>query len=86
AGRVQEAEALLAALEAETEQANAENAGTGAVNGDPGDTGAADGNTRLSEDYEAAQAVVSAAEGEVERLREELHLLERERDALAARA
>ncbi|TFC17114.1 chromosome segregation protein SMC [Cryobacterium sp. MDB2-10] len=86
AGRVQEAEALLATLEAETEQANAENAGTGAVNGDPGDTGAADGNTRLSEDYEAAQAVVSAAEGEVERLREELHLLERERDALAARA
>ncbi|MEC5149043.1 chromosome segregation protein SMC [Cryobacterium sp. GrIS_2_6] len=89
AGRVQEAEALLAALEAETEQANAENAGTGTVNSDPADTGVtgeAAGNTRLSEDFESAQSVVSAAEGEVERLREELHLLERERDALAARA
>ncbi|MCI4657281.1 chromosome segregation SMC family protein [Cryobacterium zhongshanensis] len=86
AGRVQEAQSLLEALEAETEQANAENAGTGTVGGDPADTGEADGNTRLSEDYASAQAVVSAAEGEVERLREELHLLERERDALAARA
>ncbi|MDY7544290.1 MULTISPECIES: chromosome segregation SMC family protein [unclassified Cryobacterium] len=85
AGRVQEAQALLAALEAETEQANAENAGTGAAPVDSADAGAFDGNTRLSEDYESAQAVVSAAEGEVERLREELHLLERERDALAAR-
>jgi chromosome segregation protein len=36
--------------------------------------------------YQAAQAEVSAAESEIERLREELHGHERERDALTARA
>ncbi|SEA88902.1 chromosome segregation protein SMC [Leifsonia sp. 21MFCrub1.1] len=39
----------------------------------------------LDEAYELAQATVFEAEGEIERLREELHTLERERDALAAR-
>ncbi|HEY9498692.1 MAG TPA: AAA family ATPase [Terrimesophilobacter sp.] len=41
--------------------------------------------TGLDAAYEAAQAEVAAAEGEIERLREELHGHERERDALAAR-
>jgi len=44
------------------------------------------GEGNLDEAYELAQADVFEAEGEIERLREELHLLERERDALAARA
>jgi len=35
--------------------------------------------------YEAAQAEVTRAESEIERIREELHVQERERDALAAR-
>ncbi|PPF20700.1 chromosome segregation protein SMC [Rathayibacter sp. AY1A7] len=39
----------------------------------------------LDEGYELAQSSVSAAEGGIERLREELHALEREREALAAR-
>ncbi|WP_158863672.1 chromosome segregation protein SMC [Leifsonia sp. AG29] len=39
----------------------------------------------LDEAYELAQAEVFDAETEIERLREELHTLERERDALAAR-
>jgi chromosome segregation protein len=46
-----------------------------------GDTGETD----LDGAYEAAQAEVTAAEAEIERLREELHTHERERDALAAR-
>ncbi len=41
--------------------------------------------TDLDEAYEFAQAQVFEAEGEIERLREELHTHERERDALAAR-
>ncbi len=44
---------------------------------------ASEGN--LDEAYELAQADVFEAEGGIERLREELHVLERERDALAAR-
>ncbi|MDQ1575678.1 MAG: chromosome segregation protein [Microbacteriaceae bacterium] len=43
------------------------------------------GESNLDEAYELAQGVVFEAEGEIERLREELHVLERERDALAAR-
>ncbi|MDQ1579511.1 MAG: chromosome segregation protein [Microbacteriaceae bacterium] len=43
------------------------------------------GESNLDEAYEFAQGVVFEAEGEIERLREELHVLERERDALAAR-
>lgn len=43
------------------------------------------GESTLDEAYELAQADVFEAEGEIERLREELHTLERERDALAAR-
>lgn len=39
----------------------------------------------LDEDYERAQVAVSEAEREIERLRDTLHALERERDALAAR-
>lgn len=41
--------------------------------------------TNLDEAYELAQAAVAEAEGEIERLREELHGNERERDALAAK-
>jgi chromosome segregation protein len=44
---------------------------------------ASEGN--LDEAYELAQADVFEADGEIERLREELHVLERERDAVAAR-
>ena len=43
------------------------------------------GESDLDEAYELAQAQVFEAEGEIDRLREELHTLERERDALAAR-
>ena len=43
------------------------------------------GETDLDTAYEIAQADVVAAEGEIERIREELHTRERERDALAAR-
>ncbi len=43
------------------------------------------GDTDLDAAYESAQAEVTAAEAEIERLREELHGHERERDALAAR-
>ncbi|WP_306893949.1 chromosome segregation protein SMC [Agromyces albus] len=43
------------------------------------------GETDLDEAYELAQAAVFEGEGEIERLREELHVRERERDALAAR-
>ncbi len=43
------------------------------------------GETNLDEAYEVAQAEVIAAESEIERLREELHKHERERDALAGR-
>ena len=43
------------------------------------------GETNLDADYETAQAEVIATESEVERLREELHKHERERDALAGR-
>jgi chromosome segregation protein len=41
--------------------------------------------TELDEAYEFAQSQVFEAEAEIERLREELHTHERERDALAAR-
>ncbi|MCI2959048.1 chromosome segregation protein SMC [Agromyces atrinae] len=43
------------------------------------------GDTDLDEAYELAQGAVFEAEGEIERLRDELHAHERERDALAAR-
>ena len=39
----------------------------------------------LNDAYEAAQAAVQKADGEMDRLRDELHTLERERDALQAR-
>ena len=44
------------------------------------------GETDLDTVYETAQAEVTAAESEIDRLRDNLHSLERERDALAARA
>lgn len=44
------------------------------------------GETDLDAAYESAQAEVTSAESEIERLREELHTHERERDALAGRA
>ncbi|RZU64754.1 condensin subunit Smc [Microterricola gilva] len=43
------------------------------------------GETDLDEAYELAQREVTAAEAEIERLRDELHGAERERDALAAK-
>ncbi|KQW07494.1 chromosome segregation protein SMC [Leifsonia sp. Root4] len=43
------------------------------------------GETDLDEAYELAQREVTVAEGEIERLRDELHVTERERDALAAK-
>ncbi|HEY9423416.1 MAG TPA: AAA family ATPase, partial [Microterricola sp.] len=43
------------------------------------------GETDLDEAYEIAQREVTVAEGEIERLRDELHVTERERDALAAK-
>ncbi|MET0724767.1 MAG: chromosome segregation protein SMC, partial [Leifsonia sp.] len=43
------------------------------------------GETDLDERYELAQTAVFEAEAEIERLREELHTQERERDALAAK-
>jgi chromosome segregation protein len=43
------------------------------------------GETGLNETYEKAQSTVTEAEHTIDRLREELHTLERERDALQAR-
>lgn len=43
------------------------------------------GESNLDEAYELAQSEVFEAEGLIEKLREDLHALERERDALAAR-
>ena len=43
------------------------------------------GDTDLDATYQAAQSAVTQAEAEIERLREALHVEERERDALAAR-
>ena len=43
------------------------------------------GETGLNETYEKAQSTVTEAEHTIDRLREELHALERERDALQAR-
>ncbi|HEY0246889.1 MAG TPA: chromosome segregation protein SMC [Gryllotalpicola sp.] len=45
-----------------------------------------DAQSELSEAYELAQASVFEAEAEIERLREELRILERERDALSGQA
>ncbi|WP_378147156.1 chromosome segregation protein SMC [Cnuibacter sp. UC19_7] len=47
---------------------------------------AEENDTDLDEAYEFAQAAVFEAEGEIDRLRDELHTHERERDALAARS
>ena len=44
------------------------------------------GETNLDTEYETALAEVGQAEAEIDRLRDELHTLERERDALAAKA
>src|SRR5690554_4598801 len=44
-----------------------------------------EGETDLDAIYQSAQADVTAAEAEIDTLREQLHTLERERDALAAR-
>lgn len=49
---------------------------------DDNDTDATD----LDDVYQAAQSTVATAESEMDRLREELHGLERERDALAAKS
>ncbi len=49
------------------------------------DAALSDGGPDLDAACQQTQGLVAAAEGEIERLREELHALERERDALAAR-
>ncbi|MGK9147381.1 AAA family ATPase [Plantibacter flavus] len=54
-----------------------------ALDDDPEITTAAD--SGLDEAYEVAQNEAFEAEGEIERLREQLHTLERERDALGAK-
>ncbi|HSP51386.1 MAG TPA: AAA family ATPase, partial [Cryobacterium sp.] len=71
-GRVATAEADLAGLTADAAALDA--AAVGAGESHPAEAAA------------AARAAVAEAEAEVERLRDELHLGERERDALAARA
>ncbi|MCU1549947.1 MAG: smc [Glaciihabitans sp.] len=43
------------------------------------------GDGRLDSVYEEADALVASLQGDIERMRDELHTLERERDALAAR-
>lgn len=50
------------------------------------EVGAVDSDTDLDDAYEAAGVDVTAAEAAIEGLRENLHTLERERDALAARS
>ncbi|KQM15448.1 chromosome segregation protein SMC [Plantibacter sp. Leaf171] len=54
-----------------------------ALGDDPTLADAAD--SGLDDAYEAAQRGATAAEGEIERLREQLHALERERDSLGAK-
>ena len=71
------------ALDAATERREKARADFAAREAEAATADAGEGN--LDEAYELAQADVFEAEGEIERLREELHVLERERDALAAR-
>ncbi|AGW41131.1 chromosome segregation protein [Leifsonia xyli subsp. cynodontis DSM 46306] len=71
------------ALDAATERREKARAEFAAREADAATADAGEG--ALDEVYELAQADVFEAEGEIERLREELHTLERERDALAAR-
>ncbi|TFD75150.1 chromosome segregation SMC family protein, partial [Cryobacterium fucosi] len=71
------------AFDAASGRVDAAQAALDALDADAG-TADADG-ADLAEACERSQAVVTEAEAEVERLREELHTLERERDALAAR-
>jgi chromosome segregation protein len=71
------------ALDAATERKEKARAEFAARESEAAISDASEGN--LDEAYELAQADVFEAEGEIERLREELHVLERERDALAAR-
>ncbi len=72
------------ALDAATERREAARAESAAYEAS-GEADAEAGEGSLDEAYELAQADVFEAEGEIERLREDLHTLERERDALAAR-
>ena len=71
------------ALDAATDRKEKARAEFAARESDAAISDANEGN--LDEAYELAQADVFEAEGEIERLREELHVLERERDALDAR-
>jgi chromosome segregation protein len=94
-GQAETAESRLASVRGEVlRQQNALDAAQGRVDaaraqlaGLAEDAVAVDaGEDDPGESCRLAQASVAEAESEVERLREELHLLERERDALAARA
>ncbi|TFB92659.1 chromosome segregation protein SMC [Cryobacterium sp. HLT2-28] len=71
------------AFDAARQRADAAQAVLDALHADAGAEGA-DG-SNLADACERSRTVVTEAEAEVERLREELHTLERERDALAAR-
>ncbi|MDH6424425.1 chromosome segregation protein [Aurantimicrobium minutum] len=71
------------ALDAATERRVSAQENLAQVESDSADTTA--GETGLNDTYEAAQAAVVEADATIDRLRDELHTLERERDALQAR-
>lgn len=72
------------ALDSAVQRRETAQRGLDALEDEIGQLGAATDGT-LEQGYERAQSTVLEAEGEIERLREELHALEREREALAAR-
>ncbi|WP_440711137.1 chromosome segregation protein SMC [Herbiconiux sp. YIM B11900] len=93
-GQLESANARLAAVRGEVlRQQNALDAATGRRESAQADFARAEAEagdvvvdqTDLDEGYEFAQSQVFEAEAEIERLREELHTHERERDGLAAR-
>src|SRR5690606_22227065 len=93
-GAVDSAASTLAAVRGEVErQQNALDAArqrhteaTAHLSQVEAEVGEVDSDTELNDTYEAAGAAVTAAEAAIETLRENLHGLERERDALAARS
>ncbi|MEO7147205.1 MAG: AAA family ATPase, partial [Terrimesophilobacter sp.] len=72
------------AIDAATERRDAANAEFEKLQEDSGDDGT--GDTDLDDAYQSAQARVTSAESGIENIRDELHGLERERDALAAKS
>jgi chromosome segregation protein len=78
-----EVERQKTALEAATERRASAEANLAEVEASSAQTDS--GQTGLNEAYESAQAAVSESEAMIDRLRDELHTLEREREALQAR-